>query len=76
MNLRSKPRLDYKILHQSGERALKMDDVEENIPQNGNGGRPEVLDDRIKEITITELKTREDLEFSLDLYEDVQDFET
>ena len=76
MNLRSKPRLDYKILHQLGERALKMDGVEENIPQNGNGGRPEVLDDKIKEITITELKTREDLEFSLDLYEDVQDFET
>ena len=76
MNLRSKPRLDYKILHQSGERALKMDGVEEDVLQNGNEGKPEDLDDRIKEITITEMKTREDLEFSLDLYEDVQDFET
>ena len=76
MNLRSKPRLDYKILHQSGERALKMDGVEEDVLRNGNEGKPEDLDDRIKEITITEMKTREDLEFSLDLYEDVQDFET
>ena len=51
-------------------------DGEVNPQLNAALGEPPAPVDRVREMTVTELKTREDLEFSLDLYEDVQDFET
>ena len=65
MNLRSKPRLDYLALHSTGKTVFKMSD-------NGDDVQGDEKNDNI----LTELKTREDLEFSLDLYEDIEDFET
>ena len=55
MNLRSRQRLDYFALHSTGERIYKMEDDQ--------GG------DKVGAMKGTELKTREDLKFSLEIYE-------
>ena len=63
MKLRSKPRLDYRQLHNTGARVLKMEGEHQ-----GN--------DKVGIMKGTELKTREDLNFCLEIYEDVNDFTT
>ena len=63
MNLRSKTRLEYKPLHNTGDRVPRMEDGQQ-------GG------DKVVAMKGTELKTREDLKFSLEIYEDVEDFTT
>ena len=62
MKLRSKQRLDYFALHSTGEKIYKMEE--------GQG------EDKVGAMKGTELKTREDLKFSLEIYEDVSDFTT
>ena len=62
MKLRSKQRLDYFALHSTGEKIYKMEE--------GQG------EDKVRAMKGTELKTREDLKFSLEIYEDVSDFTT
>ena len=62
MNLRSKPRLDYLALHRTGAKVIKMDD---------NGGNGQVPNNNV----VTSLKILEDLEFNLDLFEDIEDYE-
>ena len=63
MKLRNKPRLDYRQLHNTGARVLKM--------AEGQQG-----EDKVGIMKGTELKTREDLKFCLEIYEDVEDFTT
>ena len=64
MRLRSKRRLDYSVFHKHGEKVDKMDE--------GGDGPGVANEDNI----VTELKTLTDLEFSLNLYEDVEEYET
>ena len=60
MNLRSKPRLDYLALHRTGEKVIKMSNMGDQVP---------------KDNVVTSLKTWEDIEFKLDLFEDIEEYE-
>ena len=62
MNLRSKPRLDYLALHRKGAKVIKMDENGDNVQA------PNIN-------VVTSLKILEDLEFNLDLFEDIEDYE-
>ena len=62
MNLRSKPRLDYLALHRTGAKVIKMDENGDNVQA------PNIN-------VVTSLKILEDLEFNLDLFEDIEDYE-
>ena len=60
MNLRSKLRLDYLALHKTGGKVIKMSDTGDQVPQDN---------------VVTSLKTWEDIEFKLDLFEDIEEYE-
>ena len=62
MNLRSKRRLDYTVFHTRGKKVDKMDE--------GTDGPGVAMGDNI----LTELKTIDSLKFSLEVYDDIEDF--
>ena len=65
MSLRSKRRLDYKIWHRDGKKVDKI--------MGDENKEPVVVDE---DTQVVELKIRADLKFSLDVYEDIEDYET
>ena len=64
MNLRSKRRLDYTVFHTRGKKVDKMDE--------GTDGPGVAKGDNI----LTELKTIDSLKFSLEVYDDIEDFDS
>ena len=64
MNLRSKRRLDYTVFHSRGKKVDKMDEGNE-VPGVAKGDNK-----------VTELKTIDSLKFSLEVYDDIEDYES